>query len=175
MTQDTQTPPALGVPVGTWTVDPSASEVGFAVRTFWGVLNVKGVFERFEGTLDVSPDAAGGSLQIQAASLSTHNPKRDEHLRSEHFFDVERNPLVAFSVGSLAPRPGGFQVTGELVVAERTVPLKLDVDASEAGDGELRLRAATTIPRAEAGLGWNQMGMLRPNAHLHADILLRRD
>ena len=105
MTQNTQTPPALGVPVGTWTVDPAASELGFAVRTFWGALNVKGVFERFTGTLEVSGDDAQGSLQIEAASLNTNNSRRDEHLRSEHFFDVQRNSAPRLHVDSLSPGP----------------------------------------------------------------------
>jgi polyisoprenoid-binding protein YceI len=80
---------------GAWRVDPARSSVEFHVPHFWGLITVKGRFERYDGTLDLQSQPAV-QLTIQADSLDTSNRKRDQHLRSADFFDAEREPQVRF-------------------------------------------------------------------------------
>src|SRR2546430_2010035 len=78
-----------------WRIDPGRSRLEFRTRTFWGLMRVEGRFDRYDGRLDLEHDPAI-ELTIDAASLDTNNKKRDEHLRSADFFDVENHPQVRF-------------------------------------------------------------------------------
>src|SRR3954463_9534836 len=80
---------------GAWRLDPARSSVAFHVRHFYGLMTVKGEFADYEGTLDLGATPAV-ELTLQASSLDTKRAKRDEHLRSQDFFDVERHPQVRF-------------------------------------------------------------------------------
>src|SRR5689334_1623114 len=68
---------------GIWTVDPAHSSVEFSVKHM-GIANVRGVFNEFDGTLDVADDLAGSKARgtVKVASLDTNEEQRDEHLRS---------------------------------------------------------------------------------------------
>ena len=83
--------PVSELATGTWRLDPSRSSVEFNVRHFYGLMTVKGHFDRYEGTLDLGHDPAV-QLTIDADSLDTKNAKRDAHLRSPDFFDIEHHP-----------------------------------------------------------------------------------
>ena len=74
---------------GSWQLDRAHSSVEFHVRHFYGLMTVKGRFERYAGTIDLSDNPAV-TLTIEADSLDTKHKKRDEHLRSKDFFDVEQ-------------------------------------------------------------------------------------
>jgi hypothetical protein len=80
---------------GVWQLDPARSSVAFHVRHFYGLMTVKGTFADVDGKLDLGATPSV-ELNIQAAGLSTSHKKRDEHLRSADFFDVERHPQVRF-------------------------------------------------------------------------------
>jgi polyisoprenoid-binding protein YceI len=75
---------------GDWVFDPSASTVEFVGKSFWGAMPVRGTFGTVSGSGTVGADGAiSGLLVIDAASLDTKMSKRDEHLRSADFFNVE--------------------------------------------------------------------------------------
>src|SRR5215467_3171370 len=80
---------------GRWQLDPRRSSVEFRAGHFWGLLTVKGHFDDYCGDLDLSADPAI-ELTIDASTIQTGNAKRDRHLRSADFFDVERHPRVQF-------------------------------------------------------------------------------
>ena len=84
-------PAALADLTGSWTIDPTHSRVGFVARHAM-VTKVRGAFNDFEGRAVVDGADLSGSrvnLFIQAASIDTRNEQRDEHLRSNDFFDME--------------------------------------------------------------------------------------
>ena len=85
------------IPTGTWTVDAVHSTIGFAVKHM-GIANVRGHFTEFEGTLEVGEDLANSSARgsVKVASITTEDEKRDEHLRSADFFNVEEYPEITF-------------------------------------------------------------------------------
>lgn len=80
-----------------WVVDPAQSSAEFRVPNFWGLVKVKGRFDRIDGWLEVDDSGPRRlELVIAAATVNTGNRSRDEHLRSGGFFDTERHPDVPF-------------------------------------------------------------------------------
>ena len=159
--------------IGTWHVDPAAGKVGFTVRTMWGLSKVHGSFSRYRGSLTAQPQGTAGELVIEAASLDTKHAKRDEHLRSEDFFAVERHPEIVFTTLAVAPRADGLTVSGVLRIGDRNLRLELPVQVVGEGD-RIRLRASESVSRPRAGLTWNKLGMIRGDAHLEIDLELVR-
>jgi polyisoprenoid-binding protein YceI len=171
----TQTSPITSevLPEGTWTVDPGASAVAFEATGMWGLAKVRGIFSSYRGTLTAGPRAVGGELAIDAASLDTENAKRDAHLRSADFFDVERHPEIVFITSSMQQGDEGLTVSGDLRVGAYTTRLDIPVDVERFGD-DLRLQATTSVVRESVGLGWNKLGMIRGDAQLTLDLTLTR-
>src|SRR6188472_3283395 len=99
-----------------WRIDPERSSVEFRARTFWGLMTVKGRFGRYDGWLDLR-DGAAIELTIDADSLDTGNERRDKHLRSSDFFDVENHPQVRFVSDSAEVDGERLNVSGRLYAA----------------------------------------------------------
>jgi polyisoprenoid-binding protein YceI len=154
---------------GTWTAEPGRGEVGFAVKDLWGLRTVRGRFGAYDARLEVRAGGAAGELTIEAGTLDTGDRRRDRHLRSPAFFDVERHPRIVFTTTAVT----NHMVTGELAIGSARVRLEIPVRV-EHRDGALRLEGTTTVPRAAAGLDWNRLGMIRGDAVLHARLTLRR-
>jgi polyisoprenoid-binding protein YceI len=164
----------LPLPDGLWRVDPRRSEIGFAVKEMWGLHAVRGVFGAYDGSLNVRAGGAAGELTIEAGSLDTGNNRRDQHLRSPAFFDVERHPRIMFTATAVTARDGGLTVTGELAIGSARVRLEIPVNVEQLADGVLRLEGRTTVSRQAAGVAWNKLGMIRGDAMLHAQLALKR-
>ena len=163
----------LPLPDGLWSVDPERSEVGFAVKSLGGLVTVRGVFRAYDGRLEVRAGAAAGTLTIEAGSLDTGNDKRDEHLRSPDFFDVQRYPRIVFTDTAVTARDGGLTAAGELAIGASRVPLEIPVDVERMADGALALQGRVTVSRRAAGMVWNKLGMVGGAAKLHARLTLR--
>ena len=149
---------------GAWRLDPARSSVTFHVRHFYGLMTVEGEFADYEGTLDLSATPAV-QLTIQAASLDTKQKKRDGHLRSEDFFDVERHPQVRFISDSARLDRDTLHVRGELHAAGRQIPIQIDATVREI-DGELEVEAATDADHRELGMTWSPLGIMRAPSKL---------
>src|SRR5690348_9770032 len=89
---------------GVWNLIPGRSAIRFTNKTFWGLVNVKGSFSEFSGDAQVTgKGAVFGRIDIRAASLKTGIGKRDEHLRSADFLDVEKFPEISVAVTAATP------------------------------------------------------------------------
>jgi polyisoprenoid-binding protein YceI len=158
---------------GAWRLDPARSSVAFHVRHFYGLMTVKGEFADYEGTLDLSATPVV-ELAIQAASLDTKQSKRDEHLRSKDFFDVERHPQVRFVSDSARLDGDTLHARGQLQAAGREIPLELDATVREI-DGELEIEAVTEADHRELGMTWSPLGIMRaPSKLIVRGRLVRR-
>lgn len=162
----------LPISDGVWSVDPQRSRVGFAVREMWGLRTVRGVFAAYDGGMQVRAGVAAGELTIDAGSLDTGQRRRDRHLRSPAFFDVERHPRIVFTATAAGARDDGLTVTGELAICSSRIRLEIPLHVEQSTGGTLRLEARTTISREAAGLGWNMLGMIRGDALLYAQLTL---
>ena len=148
---------------GDWVIDPTHSSIGFTARHAM-VTKVRGTFEDFEGKahLDAeNPAASTASLTIQVASINTRNAQRDDHLRTNEFFDAPSFPEIAFSsTGVEVVSEDTYRLTGDLTVKGTTKPVTVDFEHTGlATDPYGNLRAGfegrATINRSDFGVTWN--------------------
>lgn len=145
---------------GSWTLEASRSQVLLRSKSMWGLVSVKGVFRQVSGNGAVT--AAGevsGAISVRAESIDTKNKKRDDHLRSADFFEVDKHPEITFSVDGVRPSEQGVTVTGALTVHGVTRPLSFEAQVSSFDGDEAQLDAQVAVNRSDFGLTWNQMGM----------------
>jgi len=163
-----------GTVAARWRLDPVRSSAEFRVPNFWGLVKVKGRFDRLHGWLEVGEDGQRRlELTIDADSLNTGNDKRDDHLKSPDFFDARRHPHVRFvstAVGD--PVDGRLRVQGELIAAGNRVALALEPTVRQTGD-QLQIDASTTIDQRELGITWSPLGMIRTPTTLTVHAHLR--
>jgi polyisoprenoid-binding protein YceI len=166
-------PKPPSVDQGRWRLDPERSSVEFHVRNFYGLMTVKGRFASYDGTLELGAHPAV-QLTIDAASLDTENAKRDKHLRSADFFDVERHAHVRFTSSSATADGDSLKVRGQLDAAGKQIPLELDA-ALRVLDGELEVEAVTYADQRQLGMTWSPLGMLRAPSKLIVRARLIRE
>src|SRR3954465_15863642 len=167
------TPVAAPIAADAWRLDPARSSVEFHVRHFYGLMTVKGEFADYDGTLDLSAEPAV-ELTLQAASLDTKMAKRDVHLRSGDFFDVEQHPQIRFVSDSATLDGNTLTVHGQLHAAGRSIPLALDATVREL-DGEPEIEAVTEADHRELGKTWSPLGILHaPSKLIVRGRLVRR-
>jgi polyisoprenoid-binding protein YceI len=148
---------STAIPTGTWTIDPSHSEVGFTARHLMS--KVRGLFESFEGTL-VTGDAPTATASIDLNSINTRDESRDAHLRSGDFFDVESTGPMTFTSTKVEQGGRGLLVTGDLTIKGVTNPVTLDVEylGSETdpwGGTRVGFEGTTEISRKQWGVDFN--------------------
>lgn len=162
----------VAVETGLWQLDTTTSVVAVRHKTMWGLVTVKGTFGVISGQGEVRPDgSAAGTLTLDAASLDTANAKRDKHLRSADFFDVEQHPEITLAVRSDEPRDGDTaQFAGQLTVRGITRPQAFAVRLTEVKGERVTLEAEFAVDREQFGMGWNQLGMMRGPATATATL-----
>ncbi len=147
-----------------WQIDPAHSAAHFSVRHLM-ISNVRGEFTKLSGSATIDPaDPAKSKVDvtIDAASINTREPQRDEHLRSADFFDVARFPSLTFrSTRVEAHGADEFKVTGELTLHGVTREVVLDVEGPTPaikdpwGNVRAGVTATAKINRKDFGLVWN--------------------
>jgi polyisoprenoid-binding protein YceI len=107
-------------------IDGAHTSVGFSIRHA-GISDILGGFAETSGAFTLDADAAKTSFEatIQAASINTLQPKRDDHLRSPDFFNVKQFPTITFKSTKVAATEGGYEVTGDLTLHGVTKPVTL--------------------------------------------------
>lgn len=149
----------------TWILDSDHSVAAFVVR-YLMLVKVRGQFNKMKGSIKFDPPDTGGSsveAEIDAASIRTGVQKRDEHLRTAEFFDVEKYPKILFKSTKVARgRGGGCSVTGALTMRGVTRPVTFKgeysgpVDLPEFMGGEkcIGFSGSLMINREDFGLLW---------------------
>jgi polyisoprenoid-binding protein YceI len=144
---------------GTWTIDTAHTEIGFTVRHMM-VSKVRGRFTKFSGQLEVAEDALKSKVtaEIDADSINTNEPTRDNHLRTADFFEVEKHPTWTFTTTSITPVGGGeYTLTGDLTIKGVTRPVELSLEFNGVvkdpyGMQRAGFTATTTISRDDFGV-----------------------
>jgi len=156
MSTITTTPTAL--PVGAWSVDPTHSQVGFAVDYMVGTF--RGTFSPVTATLDVSESGTElkGSAPVDAIKVQDEN--LETHLKSPEFFDAERNPEITFVASELKQDGEQLTVQGELTMRGVTKPITATgTIAGPAqyfdGNDRIAIELETVVDRTEFGINWN--------------------
>ena len=148
-----------------WNLDPAHSNVSFKVRHL-AVSSVRGEFSAVSGTLhfdqkDIKKTKV--NIEIDVASINTNNEKRDGHLRSADFFDVEKYPKMKFVSTHVRKAGEGLAITGKLTMHGKTLPLTLNVtEVSQTVKGPYGFyrkgfTASAKLDRRKYGLTWSQV------------------
>ena len=120
-----------GYVTGTWTIDPVHSEVSFVVRHMM-VSKVRGRFDKFEGAIETAPDPLQSTVTatVDLSSVNTGNETRDNHVRSEDFFHVEKHPTMTFRSTGIRAEGENFLLDGDLTLrgVSRPVTFFLEVN-----------------------------------------------
>ena len=163
MTQSTATATTSGLSI--WTLDPSHTIVEFSAKHLM-ITTVKGRFTGVEGVIradEQNPANSSVEVTIDATTLTTGDERRDGHLRSADFFDVENHPTITFKSTRVEPRDGNatrLRIVGDLTVRGTTREVVLEATndgrgVSPYGKTVSGFSATTTINRKEWGLNWN--------------------
>jgi len=148
-----------------WQFDPYHTQVEFAAKHL-GMMTVRGNFPELTAAGYIDPDhpeASSVEVTIQTASLRTHNPQRDNDLRSSNFLEVDKYPTITFK-STRVEQTGQdrYALTGDLTIKGNTRPVTLAVvKYGEFNDPMMGHRigysAETQINRKDFGLTFNMM------------------
>jgi len=147
-----------------WSIDSAHSAVQFRVKHLM-ISSVRGTFDEISGNItfdgkDYSTVTAEAVLQ--AGSINTREPDRDEHLRSADFFDTETYPTITFKSKRVEDiQDNRFKLVGDLTMRGTTKEVILDVEASPVvkgmrGESRIGVHAVTSLNRQDYGIQWNR-------------------
>ena len=146
-----------------WTVDKAHSSVKFTVSHLV-ISEVEGSFKAFNGSFQSANTEfmdAQINFTVDVASINTDNTMRDNHLKSDDFFNAEKYPQMTFKGASFAKKSGNkYALTGDLTIRDVTKRVTFDVvygGTAKDGYGNTKagFKASTTINRFDYGLKWN--------------------
>ena len=141
----------------TWAIDPTHTEMEFSVKHMM-ISTVKGHFEKFQGTIESENEDfkdAEIEVTIDVNSIHTKNTDRDNHLKSNDFFNAEKFPTITFKSTSF----DGSTLKGNLTIRDITKEITLDADYNGTavdpyGQTKAGFELRGTINRKEFGLNW---------------------
>ncbi|HWE25104.1 MAG TPA: YceI family protein, partial [Myxococcales bacterium] len=146
-------------------IDPNHSSASFAVKHMM-VSTVRGTFGKVTGKVSYDPKdptKSAAVIEIDPASIDTRNEKRDGHLKSADFFDVQKCPDMTFKSTRIEKAPDNhYRVTGDLTMHCTTKPVTLDVESFNGpvkGPQGANLYASTAtgkLNRKDFGINWNK-------------------
>ena len=144
-----------GARASLWQLDPESTRVAFSVRNP-SVAHVDGRFRLASGRVTlVEDDPARSTVEavIDATSVDTGEPKRDAHLRSADFLDVEHHPSITFRSTSIEKMTDDrWKVTGALTILDATRPVVFEVQAGDVQGRRAEAHASITIDRRDFGM-----------------------
>jgi polyisoprenoid-binding protein YceI len=148
-------------PAGTYELDAVHTVVGFVARHM--LSKVRGQFTEFSGTIEVgdSPEESHVEVEVKTGSITTHTEKRDQHLMSSDFFEIEKYPALTFKSTSVRPTGGtSFELAGDLTIKDITRPVTLSGEflgwgPDMEGKAMFAASAKTTIDREDWDMTWN--------------------
>lgn len=144
-------------------VDAAHTQIHFSVAHLM-VFKVRGNFTDFSGEIDINPDGktlTSASATIEAASIDTRIKKRDDHLRSADFFEVEKYPKILFTSKSVSGSGENITVVGDLTIKGVTKEVTLKggfagVAVDPWGNKRAGFFATGMVDRKDFGLLWNK-------------------
>lgn len=150
--------------VKSYKVDEAHTNIGFSIKHLV-VTNVRGTFDKFEGTIEMDPaklDTLKVNATAMAESINTKNQKRDDHLRSADFFDVakfSKMTLVSKKMEKVSGKKG--KMVADLTIRDVTKPVTFNVEFGGTatdpwGNKKAAFTASAEINREDFGLKWNK-------------------
>jgi polyisoprenoid-binding protein YceI len=150
-----------GYKVGTWTLDPSHSEIAFSVRHLL-ISKVKGKFEKFDATFVTAENPLESTVTATAevTSVNTNDENRDGHLRTNDFFDAPAFPTISFVSTGIRADGDNYLIDGDFTMKGVTKSVTFNAEfggfgADLYGNYKAGLTATTKINRTDFGVNWN--------------------
>lgn len=147
-----------------WTLDKGHSKATF-IAEHHGISEVDGYFKKMDGKITASKDDLSDAvfeLTIETPSINTDLEMRDNHLKSEDMFNVEKYPTMTFKSTGLQKVGGNkYKMTGDLTIKGITKPITLDVTMNGPAAHpnpankklQLGVKALGTVKRSDYGIG----------------------
>ena len=148
-----------------WQFDAGHTHIGFTGRHLM-VATVRGQFEKFSGKVEFDEHdltRSKAEIQIEAASVNTHNVQRDEHFRSADFFDVAQYPSITFTSKRVIMQDAHHgQLIGDLTIRNITREVVLDGEYGGVNQTPWNTYSAGfslrgKVNRKDWGLNWNMV------------------
>jgi polyisoprenoid-binding protein YceI len=148
-----------------WNFDVPHSNIGFEVDHMV-ITTVEGEFSEYEGTVETKGDSfedASINFTVDIASINTDNDKRDNHLKSDDFFNAEKYPKMTFKSKSMKKVKGDdWKLVGDLTIRDVTKEVELDVHyrgmvTDPWGNTRVGFKIEGEINRFEYNLNWNNL------------------
>lgn len=141
-----------------WTIDPAHSEITFKVKHMM-ISTVSGQFNKFEGTTETNGDDftdANIDVKVYVDSINTNNGDRDNHLKSDDFFNAEKYPVLSFK----SKKFDGEKLVGDLTIRDVTKEVAFDTDfngivVDPYGQTKAGFELTGEINRKDFGLMWS--------------------
>jgi polyisoprenoid-binding protein YceI len=145
---------ALPAAAEEWKLDPAHSKLKFAIDA--KMISAEGVFRTFSVKDDINEQAMEQSkieMTVDVSSLDTNSTQRDNHLKSDAFFDVAKFPTATILVKSIRKvSEGNYEGDGEITIHGVTKPIKLPARILLNEGGRLRFRGSVEINRMDFGV-----------------------
>ena len=146
------------LPVGTWSLDPIHSTIGFEVDYMGGAF--RGQFREVSAKLEADGETPGltGAAKVASADLKDEN--LTAHIQSPDFFDAERYPELSFEARDVNRSGDDVTIAGELTLKGHTEPVEItghitDPAPDPYGGERFGLQLETTVDRTKFGISWN--------------------
>ncbi len=161
-----------------WNLDAAHSNVKFTI-IYSGVAEMEGKFNTFDGRIVCTKDNFQNAVitfEVDAASIDTDNTMRDDHLRSDDFFNAEKFPKMTFvSTSFTEVQDNKYRLEGNLTIRDVTKRVVFDVTyggtrIDARGNTRAGFVAKTTINRMDYNLKWNRMVETLPVVSHDVDI-----
>lgn len=143
-----------------WIIDKDHSEIRFKAKHLM-ITTVTGEFGEYDATVENAGDdftSADISFTAKVATINTRNQQRDDHLKSDDFFNAEKYPNLSFKASGMTKvSDSTYKVEGEMTIRDVTKPVTLDVEFSGTandpwGNNKAGFGFTTTINRKDFGL-----------------------
>jgi polyisoprenoid-binding protein YceI len=150
-----------GYVAGTWTLDPTHSDITFSVRHL-AISKVRGSFEKFDVTVVTAENPLDSTItaSIDMSSINTNQADRDGHLKTSDFFAIDEFPTMDFVSTGIRTEGDDLFIDGDLTLRGVTKPVTLKgqfggIMTDGYGQVKAGASASTKIDRTEFGVNWN--------------------
>ncbi|MCH8317474.1 MAG: YceI family protein [Bacteroidetes bacterium] len=155
----------LSEAVGKWEIDANNSTIGFKIGNMW-VMNVKGTMGGLKGQLVIATNINESivELSLKPGTINSGIKKRDDHLKGDEFFDVEKYSSITFKGNLISQVDNGYIAKGDLTIKDvtKTVEVPFNYNGMEEKNGTMvaKFSGKVTIDRKDFHLDdFGGMGM----------------
>ncbi|HEY1825881.1 MAG TPA: YceI family protein [Acidimicrobiales bacterium] len=148
---------------GPYTVDAVHTNIDFVARHLVAS-KVRGNFTEFSGVVNLGDSVETSSVEatVQAASITTHNEMRDNHLKSSDFLELETYPTLTLKSTKITPKGGDdYELVADLTIKDVTKSVVFDLEylgtspGMAPGVNTVAFEAKTEIDRRDFNVNFN--------------------